>query len=67
MEFQVDVGTAAEATSFMASEVFAANPVGVNYDPEDLLARFRNGESEAQLLRRPDGPPAAIPAEHGMT
>ena len=67
MEFQVDVGTIAEATSFMASDAFAANPVGVNYAPEDLLARFRKGESEAHLLRRPDGPPAAIPVEHGMT
>jgi len=67
MEFQVDVGTVAEATSFMASDAFAANPVGVNYDPEDLLARFRRSESEAHLLKRPNGPPAAIPVEHGMT
>jgi hypothetical protein len=51
----------------MAGDAFAANPVGVNYDPEELLARFRKGESEAHLLKRPDGPPAAIPVEHGMT
>jgi catechol-2,3-dioxygenase len=67
MEFQVDVGTATEAAAFMAGDAFAANPVGVNYDPEELLARFRKGESEAHLLKRPDGPPAAIPVEHGMT
>jgi catechol-2,3-dioxygenase len=66
MEFQVDVGTVAEATAFMASEGFATNPVGVDYDPEELLARFRAGEDEAQLLKRPDGPPAGIPLEHGM-
>ncbi|MGA0604276.1 VOC family protein [Caulobacter sp. KR2-114] len=67
MEFQVDVGTVADAMAFMASDTFAANPVGVDYDPEALLARWRQGESEAQLLKRPDGPPAAIPVEHGMT
>lgn len=67
MEFQVDAGTVAEATAFMKSDAFAASPAGVDYDPEELLARRRSGESEAQLLRRPDGPPAKIPVEHGMT
>ena len=66
MEFQVDVGTVADATAFMASEAFAANPIGVAYDPEDLLARYRAGADEAELLRRPDGPPSPIPAAHGL-
>jgi catechol 2,3-dioxygenase-like lactoylglutathione lyase family enzyme len=66
MEFQVDVGTVADAAAFMASDAFAANPIGVAYDPEDLLARYRAGADEAELLRRPDGPPSPIPAAHGL-
>jgi catechol 2,3-dioxygenase-like lactoylglutathione lyase family enzyme len=66
MEFQVDVGTADEANAFMDSPAFAANPVGVDFDPEVLLARRRAGESEAALLVRAEGPPSPIPAAHGM-
>jgi catechol-2,3-dioxygenase len=67
MEFQVDCGTVEEACAYMAGERFAANPAGIDYDPEALLARFEGGESDTELLRMPDGPPAAIPAAHGMT
>ena len=67
MEFQVDVGTVAEATALMETEAFAANPVGVEYDPQQLLARYRAGASEVELLELPRGSPSAIPLEHGMT
>ena len=67
MEFQVDVGTVAEATAYMSSERFAANPVGVTYDPEALLAKYRAGADHEMLTVMPDGPPSAIPAAHGMT
>lgn len=67
MEFQVDVGTLAEATMFMASDAFAANPVGIEYDPEVLLAAHRNGASEIELLKIPRGKPRPIPPEHGIT
>ncbi|MGH6985640.1 MAG: hypothetical protein ACRED9_02215 [Caulobacteraceae bacterium] len=66
MEFQVDAMTAAEANAYMAGPAFAANPVGVKWDPETLLGRLRAGEAEAELLALPEGQPDPIPAEHGM-
>lgn len=52
MEFQVDcLGSSDEATAFMEAQ-FSSNPVGVEYDPEEWLARLRAGEPESQLLSR---------------
>ena len=67
MEFQVDVGTVQEATDLMGTAEFAANPVGIMYDPDILLARFEAGEDEDSLLALPVGPPSPIPAAHGIT
>lgn len=50
-ELQVDVMTAEEAEAFMASETFAANPIGIKFDPDDLVARRAGGESVASLLK----------------
>jgi catechol-2,3-dioxygenase len=53
MEFQVDsYGSNEEANAFMAGPGFAANPIGVEYDPEEWLARLRAGEPPANLLIR---------------
>ena len=57
MEFQVDVGTVQEATALMKSPAFAANPVGVSYDPDALFARWKSGEDEDSLLAQPAGRP----------
>jgi catechol-2,3-dioxygenase len=40
---------------YMQTEEFLANPIGVFFDPEHLLADFRNGTPEADLMRRPAG------------
>jgi catechol 2,3-dioxygenase-like lactoylglutathione lyase family enzyme len=67
MEFQVDCyGNAAEANAYMQSEAFAANPIGVEFDPDELLAQFRSGVPVEQLLIQPTGPIAPIPSAHGM-
>ena len=66
MEFQVDHGTVEEARAFMAGDQFAANPIGVVFDPDALLARFEQGASEAELMAIPQGEPSGIPAAHGM-
>ena len=66
MEFQVDCGTVEQATELMRTDAFAANPVGVMYDPDALLARYQAGEDEAALLAVPAGAPSPIPAAHGM-
>ena len=67
MEFQVDVGTVQEATALMRTAEFAANPIGVDYDPDALLERYQAGEAEDALIAVPPGPPSPIPAAHGMT
>jgi catechol 2,3-dioxygenase-like lactoylglutathione lyase family enzyme len=68
MEFQVDCcADAAEAHAFMHSAAFAANPVGVEIDPEALLAQYRGGAPAATLLARPEGSPSPIPPEHGLS
>ena len=66
MEFQVDCGTVEEAKALMETPEFAANPVGVMFDPDDLLMRFERGEDEAALTAQPAGAPSPIPVAHGM-
>lgn len=52
MEFQVDsLNSSEDASAFMAA-LFAANPIGVEFDPEDWLARLRAGTPEKALLER---------------
>ena len=68
MEFQVDCcANADEAHTFMHSEAFAANPVGVEIDPDELLMQYRSGVPAETLLVQPNGPPSPIPAEHGLS
>ena len=67
MEFQVDHGTVEEAIAFMASEKFAANPIGIAFDPDALLAKYEAGATEAELMMIPTGEPSPIHADHGLT
>lgn len=51
VEFQVDnFATNEEAADFFTSQAFAENPIGVDFDPHDLLRRLRAGESEKSLM-----------------
>ncbi len=51
IEIQVDhFNTADEANAYIRGESFATNPVGHTYDPEELLVRYRAGESEVSIL-----------------
>ncbi len=53
MEFQVDCfDTSDEANAFMEGPHFALNPIGVEYDPEALLALLRAGVPEQTMLHR---------------
>lgn len=53
MEFQSDCfRTNEEANGFMYGPHFELNPIGVEFDPEQLIARLRAGEKEADLLPR---------------
>lgn len=61
IELQVDNYDDIEtATGFFFSEAFAVNPIGVEFDPEDLLRRLRAGEPEEDLRRRPDIGPRGL-------
>ena len=53
MEFQADCFTTNEdANGFMNGPHFELNPIGVEFDPEVLIARLRAGVPEAELLPR---------------
>ena len=66
IELQVETCDSRDAFDFMRSDAFADNPVGVEVDPEALLARYRAGASEAELTARPEGKPSPIPDAHGL-
>ncbi len=53
--------TVDEANRWMRSGDFAANPIGVVVDPEELLARYRAGEPIETLTARPPLPAGASP------
>lgn len=54
LEFQIEnYESVVESTKFFYSEEFAENPIGVEFDPEDLIARLRAGEPEEALKKRP--------------
>ncbi len=51
IEFAVDCfASKDECRAYFEGDSFGANPVGVEYDPVDWLARLRSGESEAALM-----------------
>ncbi len=55
VELQVDnYDTVEEAGKFFYSPAFAKNPIGVDFDPADLVRRFYAGEDEAAIKKRPD-------------
>ncbi|MEM7097182.1 MAG: VOC family protein [Pseudomonadota bacterium] len=65
VETQVDVFDSIEETNkFLLSEDFQSNPIGVDFEPAQLLHRLEAGEDwQALRLRMPSGPrdPATIP------
>ncbi|OAL46311.1 glyoxalase bleomycin resistance protein dioxygenase [Pyrenochaeta sp. DS3sAY3a] len=63
IETQVDnFETAQEATDFMNSPLFAQNPIGIDFDPEDLIRRLQSGESHASIKKRVEIGPRSIAA-----
>lgn len=57
IELQVDnFPTMEECKAWFASEAFAANPIGVDYDPAVLLAKLRSGVPESELVRQGAAP-----------
>ncbi len=42
---------ASDGQAFMKSQAFAKNPVGIEYDPDDFVTRFKAGAKAEELLR----------------
>ncbi|OAL33548.1 hypothetical protein AYO20_07234 [Fonsecaea nubica] len=54
IEMQVDnFATVQEATAFFHTDEFAENPIGVDFDPDELVRRLRDGEDRKEILKRP--------------
>ena len=62
MEFSVDcLATKEEGSAFWSSPLLDENPVGVEFDPDEWLARLRTGEPERELLKiDPEGETSPI-------
>lgn len=61
VELQVDnFDSDEEGNAFFASAEFAENPIGVDFDPDELARRLAAGESEASLKVRPNIGPRTI-------
>lgn len=62
VELQVDnFDSVEELSKWMTTGEFEENPIGVNFDPDQLLARLRVGEPEEELKRRPRAQEAEVP------
>jgi catechol-2,3-dioxygenase len=62
LETQVDnFATVEEAAAFMESTRFAENPIGTDFDPEELIKALRAGVDEEVLKKRREIGPRGIP------
>lgn len=53
VELQIDnFATLEETVAFIESDVFAANPIGVEFDADRLVERFRQGDPVAELVKQ---------------
>ena len=50
VEAQIDCMSVEDSIEFMASDAFAANPIGIDVDFDALIARRRSGEEVASLI-----------------
>ncbi|KAJ4308280.1 hypothetical protein N0V84_012189 [Fusarium piperis] len=62
LETQVDnFDTVDEATAFMKSSKFAENPIGTDFNPDDLISAINEGVSEKTLKKRKEIGPREMP------
>jgi catechol-2,3-dioxygenase len=55
VELQIDnFATAEEGQAWMHSPAFDRNPIGIEYDPDDLVKKFESGVPIAELVARGD-------------
>lgn len=64
MEFQADCFKSnEEANAFLEGPHFLTNPIGVEFEPEQLLAGIRAGEPETAFLPRVSDFPISVPRQ----
>jgi catechol-2,3-dioxygenase len=62
VELQIDnFDSNDEVDTWFRSGEFAENPIGVDFEPDDLAAKFRNGVPETELKKRPNIGPRGLP------
>ncbi|EXJ75910.1 uncharacterized protein A1O5_00418 [Cladophialophora psammophila CBS 110553] len=62
VETQVDnFDTVDEAHAFMTSTLFKENPIGTDFDPEDLIKRLKAGEDHRSIKTRVEIGPRSFP------
>jgi len=57
IELQVDNVPEDQFAEYFENGEFTENPIGIKFDPDEMTARLKAGESEEALLKRPDGTP----------
>lgn len=61
IETQVDnFDTVEEANAFMMSKEFAENPIGTDFEPEDLIKRLKSGEPHVSIKKRIEVGPRSL-------
>lgn len=61
VELQVDNFSHEECEAFFAAGNYELNPIGVNFEPEEWIARLSAGEPIHSITRRPPLPPGVSP------
>lgn len=59
-----DTMSVPEADEFIKSDAYRTNPIGVDFDPEELLAKADAGEDLSEFVKRKEiGPrdPTSVP------
>ncbi|EXJ74049.1 uncharacterized protein A1O5_02343 [Cladophialophora psammophila CBS 110553] len=64
LETQVDnFDSNAEANAFMRSKEFAENPIGTDFDPDELIRRLQSGEDVRKIKKRVEIGPRGLPPQ----
>lgn len=62
LETQVDnFDTVDEATEFMQGNYFSENPIGTDFDPEELIKKIKSGVPDSELKKRIEIGPRGLP------
>ena len=61
VELQVDnYDTVEVAGEYFFSDAFTTNPIGVDFNPADIIARLKSGENETEIKLRPESGPRGV-------